>query len=484
MTKKYFTLLNLVFAALILLIVPKTAHCKKTQTIDDYLISGQKSYNGKNYESAIASFYSAYGKSEDGSEEKETSQFYLGKSFMAMGLTYAATEFFYEIVKSGSNIDRIIDSLHEIQKLVENAPHDQDLIKSDLIYNMEYSFLPGDLLDFSNYYKGEVNFQKKLYKWANKRFSLISLNSYYFNKLKFLKGIQVLALNRVDEALKIFRAIIDDEFQDFNIKNKARQTVARLLYEKGKYQEAYDLFTKIDTNVLEQDSVFLEKAWSLFFLKRYQEALGALNSLWTPLSKERFFYPEKYVLKCLILRSLCQYDEAKRAIVEFQNEYGEAIETILNRDDPFKNKVLTNAAMWNTEVRGKAQFIEQLKYEKRKSQGASGSWNGIGLKDFLTKIYDLKIDEIMKLIENDMLDRFKEVSNTLLDYYEQMRIFEYELSLDELSRLKKPPLDVEPVEKIPLFFKGKIYWPFTGEYWTDELLLYKHLIQNKCGRRG
>ena len=77
MLKKQFTLLYLVFAVFVsAAFLPKEADCKKTITLDDHLVSGQKSYNGKNYESAIASFYSAYKKSEEGSEEKETAQFY------------------------------------------------------------------------------------------------------------------------------------------------------------------------------------------------------------------------------------------------------------------------------------------------------------------------------------------------------------------------------------------------------------------------
>lgn len=451
-------------------------------TLDDYLIAGDRAYAGKHWDSAIAHFYNAYKISELGSVQRETAQYYMAKAFMNLGYTYAASEFFYEIVKSGSNIDRITDSLYIIQELIENYPHDEYLIEGDLIFNMEYTFVPGDLLDFANYYKGEVNFKKKLYKWANMRFSLISKDSYYFNKLKFLKGIQILALRRVEKAIEIFKAIIDDKFQDFNIKNKARQTVARLLYEQKKYPEAYELYTKIDSSPLEQDSVFLEKAWTLYFMKRYQDALGALNALWSPRAKKRFFYPEKFVLKALIFRKLCQYEAAKSVVVDFQNHYGEAIETILNRDDPFTSRTLTNAAMWNTEIRGKTQFIDVLKREKDMASSQSGKWKSIGLEDFLIKIYDMKIDEYQKLIDNDLLDRFKEVSNQLLDYYEQMRIVEYELSLDELSRLKKPPLDVEKVEPIPLFYKGKIYWPFDGEYWTDELLLYKHLIKNRCGQ--
>jgi len=214
-----------------------------------------KLYNSKSYEKAALNFYLAYKIAETGSEDRETTQYYLADTFMKLGLTYAATEFYYEIVKSGSNIDRIMTSLYTIQNLLEKSPHDDDLIKNDLIFNMEYDFLPGDLLDFSNYYKGEVNFKKRLYKWANIRFSLISPNSYYFNKVKFLKGIQILALDRVEEAMNIFRSIIEDKFQDFNIKNKARQTLARLYYEQGKYKEAYELYVQIDSNVLEQDSV-------------------------------------------------------------------------------------------------------------------------------------------------------------------------------------------------------------------------------------
>jgi hypothetical protein len=457
---------------------------KPSITAEDRINLAGKTFNGKHYEVAANEFYLAYKNSETGSEERETAQYYLGKSFIALGMTYAASEFFYETIKGGSNIDRIMDALYILQNLIEKSPHDTELLKNDLVFNMEYDFLPGDLLDFANYYKGEINFRKKLYKWANMRFSLISEDSYYFNKVKYLKAVQLLALDRVEDAMKILKDIIEDKFQDFNIKNKARQTIARLLYEQQKYPEAYDLYSQIDSPPLQQDSAFLERAWTLYFLKRYQEALGALNPLWAPLARKKSFYPEKYILKALILRAICQYTEAKATIVEFQNEYGDAIETILNREDPLKNNVLVNAAMWDTEIASRTKFIEQLEYEKKLVKSSQGKWDLSGLYEFLVRIYDLKIDETKRYIENDVLDRFKAVSNELLDYYEQIRLMEYELSLDELSRIRKAPLDVERVEPIPKIFKGRIYWPFDGEFWTDELLHFKNLIKNTCGNQS
>jgi hypothetical protein len=74
-----------------------------------------------------------------------------------------------------------------------------------------------------------------------------------------------------------------------------------------------------------------------------------------------------------------------------------------------------------------------------------------------------------------------QVATELLDYEEQARLVDYEVSLEVFKRLKKGNgkkiVDQEP--PIPLGSR-QVYYRFDGEYWNDELHDYRFRIDNRC----
>ena len=80
-----------------------------------------------------------------------------------------------------------------------------------------------------------------------------------------------------------------------------------------------------------------------------------------------------------------------------------------------------------------------------------------------------------------MQDEANAVASELLDYEEQARLVDYEVSLEVFQRLKqgrgKKVVDQEAA--VPLGSR-QVYYRFDGEYWNDELHDYRFRIDNRC----
>ena len=76
--------------------------------------------------------------------------------------------------------------------------------------------------------------------------------------------------------------------------------------------------------------------------------------------------------------------------------------------------------------------------------------------------------------------RSTEAANELLDIEEQISFIEYISRLDALKILEEKQEDFYRPERISHVKFNKIYWPWTGEFWIDEVDKYQTLISSRC----
>jgi hypothetical protein len=104
-----------------------------------------------------------------------------------------------------------------------------------------------------------------------------------------------------------------------------------------------------------------------------------------------------------------------------------------------------------------------------------------GLATHLGRVYELKIAEVNRDLDRVVDDEAIAVAAELLDYEEQARLVDYEVSLEVFRRVRrgagKAIADVQA--PIPLGSR-EVYYRFNGEYWNDELHDYRFRIDNRC----
>jgi hypothetical protein len=74
---------------------------------------------------------------------------------------------------------------------------------------------------------------------------------------------------------------------------------------------------------------WIEKAWNLYYLKRYEDALGTLYNMESAAAKQYNNF-ERFIIRASIYLNLCATDNVKSLIENFEGEYKSSIDGIIN----------------------------------------------------------------------------------------------------------------------------------------------------------
>jgi hypothetical protein len=150
--------------------------------------------------------------------------------------------------------------------------------------------------------------------------------------------------------------------------------------------------------------------------------------------------------------------------------------------DPLSDPVVRTAAVQRKKPKRTYAFLDSLQRERDQVDRFSDEH---GLATHLARIYDLKIAEVNRELDRIVKEEAQQVATELLDYEEQARLVDYEVSLEVFRRLKKGTgkkvADAE--SNIPLGSR-QVYYRFDGEYWNDELHDYRFRIESRCFGEG
>lgn len=261
----------------------------------------------------------------------------------------------------------------------------------------------------------------------------------------------------------------------------ALHSLARLLYEQKRYAAAYDTLSLIPPNTELSSEILLERAWAKYKSGDPHRAMGLLYAMDAPVYRS-LFAPEKYVLKGLIYREFCHYRAAKVAARQFRIAYEDTIRAIRNGDDPKTIKSVRKAALRRGESRKLFLFSRALRDERDAIADLDDEWEQSGLKKQLQSLYETKINQTKSDVEQSLDGSAKEVAEEMLDTEEQVNLLEYEVGQAIFQRVGEDEgsaVSRTRAPKVPLSSE-RVYYRFTGEYWTEELPLYKFNIDDRC----
>jgi hypothetical protein len=406
-------------------------------------------------------------------------EYFMAQAFDKLGLTHAAIEYYYNVAKNRTKPELLPDALAAIEKISRVHPFDQQLILKDLIYDTPFGYIREDLRDFIEYYQGLLDYRNGFIRWGEKHFEKIEKRTYYYYKSRYVQAVYDLVKYNLDGAIKLFLEILDSDIEQVDVINSTRQSVARIFFEQKKFGAAYEKYEEIDAPIEKQASVFLEEAWTQYYLKDYRRAMGLLYALEAP-AFFRYFNPEKYLIKALIYKNLCHYNVAKDAVAEFRQYYGDALKAIYDRVDLDKNEILLDAALQDPALDEMSKFARLLDTEMGRLGDFSAAWAENGLLSHLNRIYDLKIQDTNRRLKVKMDQAIRSVAERLLAFQEQMNLLDYEIGLSIYKRIKGSPTQKEAHrQEIPSSGK-QVYYRFDGEFWNDELHDFRFFIEDRC----
>jgi len=443
-----------------------------------------KDYFDNKQEQAARKLYAFIESTPPTDENFAWAQYFLARCLIDLNLRHGGAVYLAKVAHERSN-PQVLPKTLEALKVLTQVPHDEVLIDEQIFGSLDLGFLPDSVSDYANYQQGLVDLRVGNERWARTHFVKLDDEGVEASRAKF-----ALLVTRLRNAKQVDDQMIDDFLElskdqklTQEARNEARLAVARLRYEKKDYEGALKAYDMVQLPSLDpgRATLYLEEAWTRYNLGQLRRPSASSPTLDAPSFRDEFL-PDKYILRALVYRDLCQYLPAKRAAKELTRRFSDSLEAIRERDDLTQDFRLRRAANSHGSTRRTAKFLESLNLEGEQLGRHAGGF-GERLYKHLQKVYDLAHAEAERLYQQRLQEAVREEADRLLRADEQVRLMEYEVGLKLYERVKRGAKLVQP-EKQPALTSAQIAFKFTGEYWNDELRSYRVTIPSRCIEEG
>jgi tetratricopeptide (TPR) repeat protein len=478
-----------------------------------------KLYESEDYYSCSIELHKVIeGESGDAESNKQKAEFWMGKTLYNLKFYSAALSYFDRIVQKGpqhayynatlkwlASLSRVLpDSAGILEKIgkYNKAELEQPALES---VRNELYFLLG------RYYYTQGNFKE-----AVTLFNQVPLESEYFVKAKFFEGVTHVRELDGKAAAESFKEILrknqekpdksTEEYVDI-----ANLALARVFYSTKQYQTSVKYYEKIPQESPDWLPSLFESSWAYFQLGAagYSKALGNIHTLNAPFFENEFF-PESLIVKSVIYFYNCMYDRAGEALEEFAASYPSLKKDI----DELLAKHTNNAefAEFTKQIRAgtaglpdrverasrgvlqdrtllkQVSYVDELDRELKQVESAEPAWKGTAIAGAILQDLTLQKSLAQNEVGAQARTRLKRLSDEIAELDTQRLKIEIDilsaqkgqLTSEIMSEQETKPNVQQP--KTIVVDDEHEYWPFTGEYWKDELGYYRVRIASQCRR--
>ncbi|MBI5549667.1 MAG: adventurous gliding motility protein GltC [Deltaproteobacteria bacterium] len=377
-----------------------------------------------------------------------------------------------------------------------------------------YHFARGKALDEV----GQADEAKKSFEEARKLLVAVPKSDPFYAKAKYLEGTIFFKDGNFAPSLESFKEVVRannprvNSNADIRLRELAFMQLARTHYGHRQNRFAIFYYDKVQPGSDQWLEALFEESWAHFRIGNYERALGNLITLSAPFFKDEYF-PEALILKAVVYFENCRYREARAILEEFEETYM-----------PVHNE-LEKITSQTSDAQRYYDILAEI--QKRNKEGGKGSTL------LLERILKLALtDKDLKLVNDSILEveremdtigeardlfRYSDLSKGLgegLKGERQQLInragllakakLEYELGqlkelLGNALRIKFETSTREKEVLETLMREGtvkkeelsaynvttavndeRVYWPYEGEYWRDELGTYEYTLTKGC----
>lgn len=277
--------------------------------------------------------------------------------------------------------------------------------------------------------------------------------------------------------------------------------IARAEFAMKNYTKAESAYLDIQKEAFVWPEILFEEAWTSYYKRNYNRTLGKLISYRAPVFNF-VFNPEIEVLKGLTYLKMCLYDDAKRTVDDFYQEYESSsknLRTLLNNRGKDYRYYYTLLADFDGKKPSPLPILDSILSSVNKDSAMIEMKNGLNqalreynsirklrdssLRTNLIKNLKTLLDEYRILIGAyvragvvskymDLYTAFQGMSYIKLEVLAQRKERLYES--DEITGKKRG--DVKYIDRND----KQYFWNFNGEFWADELGDYVFALRSEC----
>ncbi len=456
---------------------------------------------------------------------EQKAEYTLGKTLYRLGLYQASLNSFERVIQGGREHRYFKASCKWLYYLSRKISGDPELLEKiskyqpedcPVEFRSEMSFLLGQY----HYNKGKVDQGLSFLKQVEPK-------SRYFPKAKFLEGLSYTRLASAEQfdqdqkrilgkAIESFKDLlrvtatsskITEDLKYFN--QLAILSMARVFYGTGEFRKAIKYFDRVPLDSVLWLEALFEASWTHFRMNNHEKALGNLHTLSSPFFNDEYL-PEASILKSVIFYSNCNYEKTRETILDFRLIYEPLLNEIKGYVDSFADPSefyeflrklqdsgaaisprvhqILGAAFKDKQLKRINAYVRELDRELDLIRRSKSTWSRSQLaQDIIQATQFIRSDAVGKAGDRAKA-RLNQVVRELEDLISQSLKIEFEVTSAEKgileSNLQGGGEEKRSKTRGSLYATDDehLYWPFTGEYWRDELGYYLYTIKSECSR--
>ena len=446
---------------------------------DQRMDRGLELLHTKQKEQGAAVLYALYAALPETDLRRDAAAFRLAGALVDLGFVQAGIEYYLEVLSGRRSPELLGKTLAALKPLYERGLVEEWRFLDGVIYSAQYGDLEPEVADFIEYLQALGDLRLGFSAWGRARLeTLAATDRMYGWRSRYLLAVERIQQRNDDGAEKLLRQILDASAAPADVRTVAALALARILYERKSYDEAFTYYSQVNLPLVEQDLVLLERAWDRVGADDHQRALGMVVGLGAPIFR-RLFAPERELIRALALRKLCQYRLAHLVVREFHDRYGALVVKARDRSGLREDPSIVEWASWGTRLAGFARMRTRLHTEI----DLVGAVADNGLEKHLTSLYAARLAFIEENLRRGLNHAIDHVVDELLRVNEQMDLIDYEIG----AGLVKPGTKqgaakiTARTDALP-YGSPKVFFPFDGEFWSDELNDFAVLADDRCLR--
>jgi tetratricopeptide (TPR) repeat protein len=338
----------------------------------------------------------------------------------------------------------------------------------------------------------------------------------------YLKGLAHFALGEFEPSVDAFRQVVrmTDPKKEGTVSNpKLREmaffSLARIHYQFEQFRYAIFYYERVDRDSEQWLDALFESSWAYFRLGEYERALGNLVTIQSPFFADEY-YPESIILKAITFYENCRFPEARSFLEVFEGQYNGVIDELkrllggstgegqlyeelseLDRritegedDDQGSSEMTARILRLAFKDKRLASFrdaILEVEAEKARMGATPPPFGGSENHIQLLQDLDKRRAELVALASALLQEKLEAELGFLQDLAAKLVRIQFEITKREKEALALKLKGQNPVSELRKEYEfstatddERVYWPFLGEYWRDELGTYVYTLRYGC----
>jgi hypothetical protein len=402
----------------------------------------------------------------------------LARSAEGLELTWAAGMVYRQIAQVRRNMEIVPDALRGLERIVASEVYDEDALITSFVAGEEFGDMPRDVQAFVDFRQGLDLARRGRDEWAEERFARLPSDSSYAASAEYVRIVRLVAEGDFPQARERLEQLREWPNLSPELERDLERTLARLAFEEERYADALAHFETLRDLAPDDPEILLEMAWTHYYLGDSRKTLGLLTALDAPVH-QAYISPERYLLEALSLRRLCQFGAAREAAVRLERKYARSLKALAAGSLPEDIAEMRAAARLRGRSRQNARLMERLRVEMAILDDL-GENLGPGLYAYLAHFYGRGLEEARRREEELIGADLAELTEELLGAREGVRLIVHELGVSLLRGRRRPAgAEEKPAVEVPLT-GDRVFYPFQGEFWTDELDDLLVIAEDRC----